>query len=283
MLSLGPVGTSMTLLPRLYPTELVDKCLAHIEQGRQKVLNDPTLTARIQRDEHCLKAMRLWLRFWSVLGRANRKADHAAREQAAEACKVYLDFVNSLNGTLTLGGGGMRQAADLQMKALTGTGTYITKALDDKPLPGRFSYYDFLDQGGKITDAKSWSGFHIGIQGLYLKPNTVGEIIYDVRTRDDQRFKDIFLPGGRTGWQAAIRLALPEGGHNKIQVSLDQGRTWITAFEDIDTSVKVLRHDLAQHVGGTNQFLLKFWVQNTDQEILALDNWVLEGITETVE
>ena len=283
MLSVGPTSASMTILPRLYSADLIAQSLADVRNGKRKVSDDPTLVARIERDESCLTATQLWLRFWSALGSANRRATVSGRDQAIQSTKAYLNFVDGLDGTLTLGGGGMRQAGNLQLKGLTGTGTYITRAMDDKPLPGRFSYYDFFDQGGKVSDAKSWSGFHIGTHGLYLKPNTVGEIIYDVRTRDDQRFKEVFLPGSRTGWQAAISMALPKGGHNKIQVSLNQGQTWINAFEDLDTSVPVLRHDLTAYGGGTNQFLLKFWVQNTEKEILALDNWVLEGFTENAE
>ena len=280
MLSLGPVGTSITSVPRLYPAESVDDWLAGIAQARQMVSNDPILVARIERDENCLKATALWLRFFSVLGEANRKGDRTARERAAEACKAYLDFVEGLNGTLTMGGGGMRGMAKRLMKGLAGSGTYITKGMDGERWPGRFAYYDRFDQGGKITDAKSWSGFHIGPHGLYLKPHVVGEIIYDVRTTEDLKFKAVFLPGGRTGWCSAIRLALPEGGHNRIQVSLDQGRTWITVFEDLNTGIKVFKYDLTKYVGGRNQFLLKFWVQNSDKEILAMDTWVLEGVTE---
>ena len=37
------------------------------------------------------------------------------------------------------------------------------------------------------------------------------------------------VPGGPHGWDVTIRLGLPEDGHNKIQISLDQGQTWITA------------------------------------------------------
>ena len=280
MLSVGSVGTSMANLPQLYPAELMDEALAHVAQAKQKVSNNPTLVARVARDENCLKATQLWLRFWSRLGQANREADRAAREQAAQECRAYLDFVNGLNGTLTLGGGGMRLIAARLMEGLVGSGTFFSEGFRGAPWPGKFAYYDTLDQGGKITDTKSWSGFYIGPHGLYLKPYTVGEIIYDVRTTTDLRFKDVSLPGHRTGWDLAIRLALPEGGHNKIQISLDDGRTWTTAFEDVNTNIKVVKHDLTKYVGGTNQFLLKFWVQNADAEILALDTWVLEGTTE---
>ena len=75
-------------------------------------------------------------------------------------------------------------------------------------------------------------------------------------------------------------MALPEGGHNQIQVSLDQGQTWITAFEDLDTDILVPKYDLTPFVGGTNRFLLKLRVENSEQEILALDSWVLQGVTE---
>ena len=79
-------------------------------------------------------------------------------------------------------------------------------------------------------------------------------------------------------------MALPEGGHNQIQVSLDQGQTWITVFEDLDTEIPVLKYDLTPFAGGTNRFLLKLRVENhTDKEILALDSWVIEGVTEPAD
>ena len=279
MLSLGPMGTSVANLPRLYPPEMVDECLARVVRAKWKVSGDPTLVARVERDENCLKAMQLWLRFWTILGDANRKGDASGRGQAAQACRAYLDFVNGLNGTLTLGGGGMRLNADRLMKGLAGTGTYFTEGFRERPWPGVFAYYDGLDNGGKVTDAKSWSGFKVGAFGLYLEPGVTGEIIYNVRTTEDLRFKEAFLPGRRTGWDHALNMALPAGGHNKVEVSLDQGRTWITAFQDIDTSIPVIKRDLTKHVQGTNQFLLRFQVQNSDKKILALDTWVLQGVT----
>ena len=276
MLSIGPVTTSMTNIPRLYPPELVDECLADLAQAKRKVAGDPTLVARVERDENCLKATRLWLRFWTILGEANRKLDRQARVKAAGACRAYLDFFNSLNGTLTLGGGGMHVTASRMASGLEGSGTYFAKGSGDQPWPGPFRYYDFLDQGGKVTDAKSITGFSVGPHGLYLKPRTAGEIVYDFRTTEDLVFAEAHFPGPRAGYQVALALALP----NKIEVSLDQGTTWSTAYEDLDTSVPFYQHDMTPHVRGHHQFLLKFSVENTtDKEILAFDKWVIAGKT----
>ena len=284
MLSAADVGTSYARLTQLYPPELIDECLDRIKQAKTKIADDPTIVARIERGENCLRATRRWLTFWSVLGEANRSGDRARRAAAAGACKDYLDLVDSLDGTLTLGGGGMRRYAQSVVEGLTSPGTFFNQGQRGGAWPGNFFYYDRLDQGGKIMDARSRSGFHIGAHGLYLEPGVRGEIIYHMRTTEDLRFKDVHLPGRRSGWDLAINLALPQGGHNGVEVSVDDGRTWIVAYKDIDTSVPVLRRDLTQHVGGTNQFLIKLWVQNsTEREILALDSWVLQGITEKVE
>jgi hypothetical protein len=79
-------------------------------------------------------------------------------------------------------------------------------------------------------------------------------------------------------------MALSDGGHNGIEVSLDEGRTWITAFKDLVTrgiDGNVLKYDLTAHVRGSSKFLLKFWVHNgTDHEILAIDSWTITGIAE---
>ena len=187
---------------------------------------------------------------------------------------MYLDFVEGLNGSLSLGGSGMRELAERLMVGLAGTGTSFAEGAREGPWPRRFGYLDMLEQGGKMTDAKSWSGFQAGPEGLYLEPYTTGEIIYDVRTAADLRFKEVYFPGEHMGYQSAVNLALPEGGHNKIQISLDQGQTWITAFEDLNT-IKFFKHELTKYVAGRNQFLLKLWVQNTDKKMLAVDSWAI--------
>ncbi|MDP7637817.1 MAG: DUF4838 domain-containing protein, partial [Phycisphaerae bacterium] len=256
MLSASDVGTAFANLHRLYPADLMDDCLARIVKAKAKVSGNRTILARIERDENCLKATRLWLNFYSILGQANRAGNRSRRSEAAKACQSYLDFVDGLNGTLSFGGGGIRKYTEPLGKGLAGTGTNFTKGRPDESWPGRFVYYDWLDQGGKITDAHSWSRFRIGSHGLYIDPGATGQIIYDVRTTKDLQFKEAFLPGRHTGWDLAINLALPEDGHNGIQVSLDDGRTWVTAFEDIDTSVAVIKFDLTKHVRGTNRFLL---------------------------
>ena len=274
MLSLEDVGTSMAMISRLYPPKLIDECLDIVARAKQKVSDDPTLVARIERDQNCLKATQLWLRFFSTLGEANRSGGRSGRRQATEACRMYIDFVEGLNGSLTLGGGGMRELAERLMVGLDGTGTSFAEGVREGPWPRRFGYLDMLEQGGKMTDAKSWSGFQAGPEGLYLEPYTTGEIIYDVRTTADLRFKEVYFPGEHLGYQSAVNLALPEGGHNKIQISLDQGQTWITAFEDLNT-IKFFKHELTKYVAGRNQFLLKLWVQNTDKKILAVDSWAI--------
>jgi len=281
MLSASGVGTSYANLPQLYPPELIDDCLAQIAEATGNV-SDRVILSRIERDVNCLKATKLWLSFWSTLGEANRTGDRSRRAEVVQACQDYLDFVTGLDGTLTLGGGGIRKMAKRLGRGLAGNGTHFSQAQRGGTWPGEFFYYDWLDQGGKIMDAQSRSGFHIGPHGLYLKRGARGEIIYDVGTTQDLKFKEVYLPGCHTGWDLAIKLALPERGHNGVQVSLDDGRTWITAFEDLDTNIPT--RDLTKHVAGTNRFLLKLWVQNSeDQEILALDHWVLKGTTEKAD
>ena len=108
------------------------------------------------------------------------------------------------------------------------------------------------------------SGFHFGKRGLYLKPGATGELVYDFRVREDLRFKEVSLPGGRNG----------------IKVSLDEGWTWTTTYENFQNAGDVVKYDLTSHVGGSSRFLLKFWIQNTDQEIIALDCLVLEAHVE---
>ncbi len=272
MLSVEGGSSTMTDVPRFYPARLVDDSLAQIAKAKRKVADNPTIVARIERDENCLLATKLWLVFWSALGQANRSGSDEERQSAASTCRAYLDFVSSLNGTLTLGGKA-HIIAERSLTDLTGSGTYFE-------VPGPFIYWDNLDQGGKSYHARSRKGFYIGAHGLYLKPGVTGEIVYDFRAAEGLKFKEVSLPGGPGGWDTAIHLALPAGGHNKVQISPDQGQTWMTTFEELDNRGDVVKYDLTDYVGGKNQFLLKFWVQNTDEEILGLDTWVITGTIE---
>ena len=278
MLTLDGAGAILDA-PRIYPPELVDACLARVAAARGKVAGDETILARIERDENCLNATRLWVRFCLALA----KVTIEDRREATRACQEYLEFARGLDGTLTLGGR-LREIAERMHEALTGSGTYFAESWDGQPWPGPFRYYDNLDQGGKTFDARSRTGFRSGPYGLYLEPGATGEIVYDMRLASGLVFKDVHLPAGPGGVDLAISLALTERGHNGIEVSLDEGRTWITAFKDVrplGSRGDVVRYDLTKHVRGSNRFLLKFWTQNAgDTEILAMDSWTITGTAE---
>ena len=160
-----------------------------------------------------------------------------------------------------------------EVNARSGAGIYI----DTKPLN--------VHVPGRLVD-RSRTGFQSGPYGLYLAPGMTGEIIYDMRLAKGLKFKDVYLPGGPGGVDLAIKLALPKGGHNGIEVSLDQGRTWIIAFKDVrtlGTRGVVVKYDLTKHVRGSSRFLLKFWVKNSmDREILAMDCWTIGGVAEGI-
>ena len=263
----GPAGLADA--PQYYPAALLKRWLATLTRARQKVSGNTVINARLDRDENCLKATLLWVRYQDALATANTtRLDHD-RAAATTACKTYLNFVSGMVGKTTMAGGA-RTRAERMLKSLEGPGTYFAD-------PGLHYYWDAFAYGGKAFHAKSLSGFHFGSDGLLLKPGTIGELVYDFRAGDGLDFAKVSLPGGPGGWDLAIKMALPTGGRNKIQVSLDQGRTWTTAFENIKNIGKVHEFDLTRHLNGANQFLLKFWVQNTDREILALTCLVIEA------
>ena len=278
MLSLESGGSVMHA-SRTYPPSLLKACLDRIGTAKRKSADNPTVTARIQRDEDRLTATRLWVRFCLALARASGDD----RREATEACRAYVDFVRSLHGTMTLGGKA-RHIAEQMLEALDGAGTYFAESWRGHPWPGRFRYHDNLDQGGKSFHARRRSGFEAGPYGLYLEGGATGEIIYDVRLAGGLRFKEVYLPGGPGGCDLAIKLALPKGGHNGIELSLDDGRSWTTAFRDLVNRGDQVKFDLTRHAGGANRFLLKFWVHNnTEAQILAMDCWTITGIAEPDE
>ena len=277
MLSLdSETGGVLMNAPRIYPTWLLNACLARIATAKQKIIGEKNLLARIERDENGLKATRLWVRFCEALTEATTED----RQTATRACQHYVDFIRSLRGTMTLGGGTCI-LAERMLESLNSHGTYFAKSWQDLPWPGRFRYNDNFDQGGKSFHAKSRSGFNVGPYGLYLKAGGTGEIIYDIRLGEGLGFKEVYLPGNPGGHDLAIKLALPKGGHNSIEVSLDHGRTWIRAFQDLPFHRNVIKYDLLEYASGANQFLLKFWVHNpTDEQVLAVDSWTISGTAE---
>ena len=249
--------------PQYYPVDLLEESLATIARARMKVSDDATIHARLERDENCLKATLLWVRYQSALARANDQRRDQDRAAAVTACRAYLAFVTALEGKLTMGGKA-RTLAEWMLESLTGPGTTFTKR-------GLHHHWDNFDYGGKAFLARTLTGFHFGKYGLYLKPGATGELIYDFRATGDLRFKEVYLPGGPGGFDLAIDMALPPGGRNSIEVSLDEGRTWTTAYENFQNPGDVVKFDLTRHVGGSRRFLLKFRVENRDREILALD------------
>ena len=204
------------------------------------------------------------MRYQTALARANDQRHDQDRAAAVAACRAYLDFVTTLEGKLTMGGKA-RTIAERMLKSLTGPGITFAK-------PGLHHHWDNFDYGGKAFLARTLTGFHFGKHGLYLKRGAKGELTYDFRAPSGLRFKEVYLPGGPCGVDLAIDMALPPGGRNSIEISLNEGRTWTIAYENFQNPGDVVKFDLTRHVGGTSRFLLKFRVENTDREILALDS-----------
>jgi hypothetical protein len=267
MLSVGGSGEMMDI-PRLYPRTLIDQALDTLATAKQRVADDPTIVARIERNENCLRGTGQWLSFWSALGKLRRSGGDEDRRDAASRAQTYLDGVSALEGALTAESGHSDFVA-ATLKDLNDPGTYFAEA-------GEFAYRDGFDDGGKVYQAKGRSGFFPSTYGLYLAAGATGEVTYDVRAGAGLSFTDARL--------VKMYLFLPEGGHNKVEISLDQGQSWAAAYEDtymwVGQTGGQTEYDLTQHVAGANQFLLRFWIQNADKEILGMDGW---GIAGTIE
>ncbi len=235
-----------------------------MRDAKKQVSDNPTMVAPIERDENCLKLTDRWLQFWSALGEFRRSVSAEDRQRAAESAQAYLHLIRSLHGTLTAEGSHGDFAA-ATLGDLNDPGTYFANA-------GQFYYSDGLDAGGKSYQAKSRSGFHPSTYGLYLAPGAAGEVTYDLRAGPGVRFTSAPL--------VSMYLFLPEGGHNKVAVSLDQGQIWTTAYKDVHMHGGMAEYDLTEHITGANQFLVKFWIQNTDKEIIGMDHWGIKGTIE---
>lgn len=263
MLSVGSTGEVMDV-PGLYPVNLVDEALARVADARQLVAQNPVLVARVERDENCLKLLRLFLEAYSFGGKYRRSGAAEDKAKAVAAAAAYVQLAERLRGTLTVGrtAVGVVQAG---LEALQDPGTEFTKA-------GPFTYMDGLDDGGKVFQAKSRSGYTIGTYGLCLSPQATGEVVYDMRATGGLKFREARL--------VSMYLHLPAGGHNSVEVSRDGGQTWVVAYQDVRMAGGAMEYDLTPQIAGAASFLLKLKVQAGGEECLGIDNWAINGTIE---
>lgn len=260
MLATGGSGEVMEV-PRLYPLPMVEEALRQIAQARQKVAGDPVILARLDRDQHCLELTRLFLAYWATSGQLRRSGKADDRAKAIAAAEAYLREIGRLDGTLTVGQT-TRAYVQRGLSDMNDPGTVFSKA-------GPFSYADGLDDGGKSYMAKSRTGFGISTYGLALSPGATGQITYDMRATGGLRFAEARLTNT---W-----LTLPPGGHNSVEVSVDEGKSWSVAYHDV-RMVASAEYDLTGLVSGKTSFLLRFTVQSGADEALALDGWGISGV-----
>ncbi|MBI3922719.1 MAG: DUF4838 domain-containing protein [Armatimonadetes bacterium] len=263
MLATGGTGEVMDV-PRLYPIPLIEEALTRIASAKRKVATDATICARLERDENCLKLTRLWLDFWTSSASFRRSGTPEHKQRAAQSGLSYLQLLDSLDGTLTVGKAARGYVAS-SLEALNDPGTLFSKA-------GSFQYMDGLDDGGKSFQAKSRSGFSIGTYGLGLAPGATGEVVYDLRAGEGLKFKEARL--------VSMYFTLPLNGHNLVDLSVDEGRTWITVCRDTPMAGGTAEYELTKPIAGTRQFLLRFSIQNSEKEILGMDNWGIAGVVE---
>ena len=123
---------------------------------------------------------------------------------------------------------------------------------------------------GKVYQALRRSGYEISTYGMYLKPNATGEIVYDFRAGQGLAFQEARL--------VKMFFHRYEGDHNKIEISRDGGKTWATAYEDVSWSGHTgAEYDLTKYIAGANSFLLRFWHRSGPKEMLAIDQWGIQG------
>jgi hypothetical protein len=263
MLSVGGTG-EMTDVARLYPVMLVDESLARVAQAKRIAAADATTVARIERDENCLKLLRLFLDADSRAANFRRSGNATDKARAIAAGEAYLQLTDSFKGTLTVGAAA-RAVIKSALDVTKDPGTVFAKA-------GPFTYEDNLNDGGKVFQAKSRSGFIFGVYGLYLRANTDGEVVYDMRAGERLRFKDARLH--------RMHMLLPDGGHNSVEISRDNGQTWTVAYRDVNMSDDNTEYDLSRYVAGAGSFLLKLRARAGREYCLAIDNWAIHGDVE---
>ena len=132
--------------------------------------------------------------------------------------------------------------------------------------PGRYSYKDYLDGGGRIPlDARSWDGFHFGHWGIELAPGTKGTLIHSFSTTPGCRFESAVV-------NLHFRFRAQDAQGETLEVSIDGGKSWQTVFEKGGRVMRMEKVDLAPHTTGATEFLLRFTARNeTRTQVPALD------------
>ena len=259
MLSVGGSG-EVSDVARLYPVAMIEDALAKIAAAKAG-LDDKTILARLERDENQLRLTRLFLDFWAASDRFRNGNKEKDRQQTIEAGQSYLDLIRELVGTLSLGGA-YRAYVERVQADFSNPGTVFTKA-------GEFTYDDYYNDGGNVHQALRRSGYTISPNGLSLKANTTGELVYDFRTGEDLVFQE-----ARLRYMHFYRYA---GDHNKIEISRDGGKTWATAYKDVNWSGYSAEYDLTKYIVGANSFLLRFWHRSGPNALLGIDNLGVVG------
>ena len=261
MLSVGGAGEIMDVR-HIYPASMVENSLAKIAEAKVG-LDDETILSRLERDENGLRLTRRFLDFWHASSRFRHSNDEKDKQQTIEASQAYLELIRELVGTLSLGGA-YRTYVESVQASLRDPGTMFTKA-------GDFAYGDNYDDGGNIHHALQRSGYEINTYGMYLKPKMTGEIVYDIRAGEGLAFQDARL------CNMFFHLVVA-GAHNRIEISRDGGKTWVTAYQDVEWRGYTAEYDLTKYIAGANSFQLRFEHQSGPEAIVyAIDNWGIKG------
>jgi hypothetical protein len=80
---------------RLYPLKPVDESLAGVAQAKRVAASDATTVARIERDENCLKLLRLFLDADSSAEKYRKIGSAADKARAVAAGEAYLRLADS--------------------------------------------------------------------------------------------------------------------------------------------------------------------------------------------
>ena len=260
MVSVGSGGNPMDV-PKLYPAKKVDAALAALNAAKRKVAGDATRIERLERNISWLSLTKRWLKAWDAHTTYRSSAKKADGRKSMAAAKSYLELFSQLKGRLALGRMGQSHVVEMISR---NPGTYF-----DRP-PGAFSYSDSMDGGGNVRlHAKRCDGFFFGRYGLCLRPRSTGTLVYDMRTGGGLRFKNAQLENMYLYQQPGVR--------SRIDISVDQGKTWTVISKNRAMSRGQL--DLPPVIANRWQFLLRFTAWSADKEVLILDRWGVRGTT----
>ena len=226
--------------------ELLTEMERHVAAAEAASAEDDSRTrARVAVVREGFEYAKQYLGFRQLLKQA-QSGDRAAREPALAAHR-------EVSGTRA----GLAARGLLGANEHSAAGEVAMLELDLTALPaGPFQYSDYLKQGGSLPLHAQKNTLLVEYWGLRLPPGGAGQLTYEL--------------GSRVAAWDTLRVSFVMDGHSvptaRVEVSVDDGATWVEATEALDNGVRTGTWDVSEVARGRGSVLVQYSCRNEAAE-----------------